>query len=1137
MSPSGMLSYLRPHQKRTPSPLNVGGPHPPAGSNVGQNAASRPLSSLSEEDRASPASFDGSVESSPTVSPYPPVLPPIPRVASHHLQLAGALNTPGTDREARNEQERSYRVPLREQNSSLSGLPISPGIQWSNQPSASTERGPYEPPRSNAVSAQAHHSKTSEIRPQDTRSVSTPSYTVSDHVSQVPSNHRPSFVFTDDMPQGSSSTSPSEGFVENSRINEMNSRPTSSQHSRSGKTRLNLLNPMSLLLRRRSSQALSRLHDHSSNKNSSVPALQLPDDYDPRIRGKGVHDFSAPKSAKATPKAPLLKPSAPILSAEGRSITGGSSDLGEASLEDRSQGRYTSRVSRGGGEGSKSVDKEYIPAFKEHFDELVDDSGGVPQTTTLGEDHSSEDGMLNKSTTLPPFARRLPPTADTSSSRKTGMLDDRYHSHPPKRLPPPVPAQEQTQVAVSTDDVKPVTAPEIDSSFHPAGLPKHLSSNASRFSFDLVGGGSAKQEKLLEEKHRSRVSAKRRGPDVKPSSETDSDYDDDYELDPEDDYDGFEEKIPGINADEDGVELQSRSDTVSHFHFTPDPQVSANYSPIDSGIRSMTPRDQQGQVIGSAMSTELGLPLRAYDSSPQSSREIGKERVAGLGLGNIANGLNQTTLALAGDTDQKIQKTGTYDQRRDDDDLYFDDGLIDHSDYANDNTFDETTSDGEPNKPSGLERHSAAHQAEDVHVSSSSQEDRQLGTDIENEDNRIMIDHKGMRLSQPEPDSNDQDDRETILGNDQEHLDAYHGALAAAANAAAEKGEFFRAGEKTRRSPDEEHGSNFDRVRTETGRVTDLTQPSFNDDITAYEEDFGDEVDLENDPMIAAANAEALANDYEGFYGQEFGFYSQTNGANTIQTYGGFFGPALNDGISRSQSGRYAVREPNLTPITERSEFSNRNSFVSLQLPGAQSQPVQSPGLAQLSSLIGPFEGDDLSLSGLMKLRRGAWGGSNASLHSNNSTGSPVNTSPLSYAPPSETDFPTRGQEDNTRASLGSSPISSDGTHSTKDADSGFDSESPAASPTITTTNLVGTPVSTAHRAEVTSSPGASPIKRSIRAEAQGHSRTGSFADSVSYITEEDEDGSKRWILERRRTTDTGEIEVIGREIVESGRI
>jgi hypothetical protein len=149
-----------------------------------------------------------------------------------------------------------------------------------------------------------------------------------------------------------------------------------------------------------------------------------------------------------------------------------------------------------------------------------------------------------------------------------------------------------------------------------------------------------------------------------------------------------------------------------------------------------------------------------------------------------------------------------------------------------------------------------------------------------------------------------------------------------------------------------------------------------------------------DDAIVAAANAEALENDDEGFYGQEFGFYAQADGTcNSELTNGGYFGPRRVEGVTRSHSSRGKFQEPSLTPITERSEWSTRNSMISLKAHGATSNPsLASPGLAQLVDM-GNID-DELSLSALMKLRRGAWGGSNGSLRS--SAGSPPPQHPMS---------------------------------------------------------------------------------------------------------------------------------------------
>ncbi|EPE09379.1 hypothetical protein F503_07155 [Ophiostoma piceae UAMH 11346] len=162
-------------------------------------------------------------------------------------------------------------------------------------------------------------------------------------------------------------------------------------------------------------------------------------------------------------------------------------------------------------------------------------------------------------------------------------------------------------------------------------------------------------------------------------------------------------------------------------------------------------------------------------------------------------------------------------------------------------------------------------------------------------------------------------------------------------------------------------------------------QQNFEED--DYLEDM-DDYDFD-DAIIAEANAEALANDMDGFYGQEFNFYSApTNqgptAKETIQyAHGGYFIP---EGIGRSISGRVVSREPILTPITERSEYSNRNSVMSLAVPPyGSSSELRSPGLAQLALLA---DDNDMSLSALLRLRTKTFGGAGSQASSRE--GSPM---------------------------------------------------------------------------------------------------------------------------------------------------
>ncbi|KAF8422547.1 hypothetical protein EV426DRAFT_606152 [Tirmania nivea] len=162
---------------------------------------------------------------------------------------------------------------------------------------------------------------------------------------------------------------------------------------------------------------------------------------------------------------------------------------------------------------------------------------------------------------------------------------------------------------------------------------------------------------------------------------------------------------------------------------------------------------------------------------------------------------------------------------------------------------------------------------------------------------------------------------------------------------------------------------------------------------------FDDEDDMD-DPMVAAANAEALAYDTDGEYGQEFGFYSASEaGISAEQLFaGGYFGEA---GMNLGQPRPFLVRRPSLTPISERSECSYRNSMVFgfENTPGSRGGGAGSAlgasvhPLALSQSLAGlTLDGDgsvgqggqaqggqdDMMLSQLLRLRRSLGGGSQA---------------------------------------------------------------------------------------------------------------------------------------------------------------
>ncbi|KAI9821471.1 MAG: hypothetical protein M1832_003317 [Thelocarpon impressellum] len=956
--------------------------------------------------------------------------------------------------------------------------------------------------------------------------------------------------------------------------------PLPTQQLRPAKSRLNLLNPMALLSRRRTQQPPAQALEQPLAGNLTIPAMKLPDDYDPRIRGKGVHDFSAPRPRSGASHTDLHGARSVGVAVETPS------DRASSSFENARHGDAHARYSGGSSRGSpRSGDREYFAAFREDFDQPPPardrpaSDAAAPHNGSNILDHTQT--RVDRSS-LPPFARQLPDAVDVGppSNVSPGRGTERYSQEKEvleHRSPEPTRQAETGSLAPAEDPVadgvparpsrragtkaRRRKGSDVASSFQPAGLPKHLTSSSSRFSFDLASVGSAAQEKLLEEKH-ERVMAAAPGRDVAADRGGASDSDEEYMCgyDDVDDDGALEERIPGVNADadtdEDDDDVDYRAgfvdDTYSlgdhasdddeppepgpesrvvEFDFRLHGGSSAAVSPMSPGALQ-TPRDAEGKTIGFAMSKESPMHLQPNAPSPRSPRSApspGSPVADGGGLGLVGVGTGEVseekTTVEAG---SRIVQPATpaLDGSGDDDDLYFDDGLIEHPAERASRRFDESVFDEEHPRGSGALRREPDPSVEHTILASPP-----VDTDTPpNEPARVDSEDTASPSSEDEPTTvclptlsitTDSADMATelplprlqpngLLGQPaadrtRDDLHAYHDALARAANAAAADGKFSHAWDLCGPG-DARHGL---REEASVGDET-VDGPGFDDDF-----------ELDDDAMVAAANAEALENDADGFYGQEFGFYAQASGNSSADSvHGGFFGPRSADGLTRSQSGHATFREPNLTPITERSEYSNRNSFM-LPLLGAQpAQHHPSPGLAQLADLMSPLEGDDMSLSALMKLRRGAFGGSNGSLRSAGSGASAATSSPVSFLPPLATGLPFSVSVQG----IGDSP--------TSPVDTGPEDEAPIIPPPIATAaeDADKVPASPAQKAECSPSDVCS-IRRSGQRE-RGHSRTGSGAHEVSYVKEAD-----GWVLERRRTSEVGEVEVLGREVIESGRI
>jgi len=323
----------------------------------------------------------------------------------------------------------------------------------------------------------------------------------------------------------------------------------------------------------------------------------------------------------------------------------------------------------------------------------------------------------------------------------------------------------------------------------------------------------------------------------------------------------------------------------------------------------------------------------------------------------------------------------------------------------------------------------------------------------------------------------------------------------------------------------------------------DINAAPSDDFMTSHLEDGYED---EDDDFIAAANAEALAYDDSGFYGQEFGFYararSDSTGSNKGQTVeainGGFFGEDGDDPLRRQKSSR----EPDLTPITERSEFSARNSFINFgpASSGWGHGGVASPALARLplSPLVSGADGPNKA--------RASGGGYFGVFPAGGPPQVQTHQQFVGASPASATNSPARPWTSDspvsaTSASSRGAPfMSASASGSALGVDTAID---PDATPRK--------PQAQGHMSSpLNDTPGTAKKIPLPAVHTQGisngnlptHSRNHSGADSVAYVREtvspgEETSGPPRWVLERRRTSELGVDQIVGREVVKGGWI
>ncbi|KAL8999066.1 MAG: hypothetical protein Q9188_005965 [Gyalolechia gomerana] len=1150
-----MFSYLRSNNRRSAVPsASI-----PYSSSTGQ------VHSLhgSTEDFAFKHAYHTLESQSPSpISPDPPILPPIPRVASQH--------EPERDRNVGGQTTQEISIHVTDEGRK----------EGEAQASQSSTYGEGQTPKNFEDEQRGTNSKSTVIAlqkvplQQNSQTQNRRLQPLHATSGSMPSSR--SELFSKSM--GRETQSKLKGGVEvahappPSQLKVSSGPSASAAPGRQGKARFNLPNlrhPMSLLARRRSHQAVAEANNEKAQyKGAYPPVPRLPEDFDPRIRGSVVHDFSAPR--------PGTKSS--------NSVRDSDRFQREAILYNSRKTSPNPSTAYIDDESPSSGEREHTPQFKEHFDDdlgpLKDGPAKRRTSAFMYQVSLSESQPEPDAAVLPPFARHLPSNITTTASAAPKA------SCPPSKKSLEVVPETSTTDAIPTDKSlpsTPLTSPAVkprsrassnaDSPYQPAGLPKHFKSNASRFSFDLAGVGSAAQEKLLEEKHRQNERRKARMSDDSQRSEAGAAEDEDEYLDEYNDLDeddGLEERIPGVNADAEETSMLEAQQHIQGIDFVSPNKSSFTSAPslTSTGLTSPnTPRDSLGQPINLAGAQIPPNPAHTQDndvlnSNPKdmsSSLEGGSDYVD-YGSG-MRPGPNETSLL-----------------GKEDDDLYFDDGVIEDLEVQEDHPFDESVFDDDTSRVYGVPLRDQKLSDLSADVLQQQQQPGSTADAVADSPMNASLQPRNSFMGLGETDVRSSFSRPRGLAN----LAAYHDALAVKVNQAALNGEFAR---RSSVSTVPEGALAIDDVPSQAAMPSDCVEGRqaggllINGSIEDRDDlDFDDA--LADDSIIAAANAEALENDDEGFYGQEFGFFARASGSGEGEyVNGGYFGSREFEGIVRSHSGR--INEPSLTPITERSEWSNRNSAISLAMHGFQPPPAgpqPSPGLAQLADMM-HLEEDDMSLSMLMKLRRGAWGGSNASLHSSSSG------SPLTYVP--AVGFPTAIPMQHSNSSNGNvnfannSPLttlngqnfasSSYSLNSSNGFGSSNDSSPSPNSATVTlSSQQQALPISQAPQSApaflpqqqqlqqsipVLSPPfvnlpqqpqrrSLSPVKRSSMGPppkpSKGHSRNSSnTSESVSYVLEAagEDGGQGRWVLEKRRVDESGMVEVFGREVVEGGRI
>lgn len=745
---------------------------------------------------------------------------------------------------------------------------------------------------------------------------------------------------------------------------------------------------MSLLMRRRSSQP-------TVEKTKS--ARDLPDDFDPGIiYGTRHPDWSSgpkrgdqkqiltPVNGRHLPPALI----SPVLAVTPNKL------LKVEVIADESPAASAER------------EKRRTPQFTEHFDDgelakptVQPKEEKKPHTerrSTNSPEPLAVAAVAVPRTSASPLVRVRGPPPPTTTGTNAPM---RVWGPPPTTAPPPLPVIETPQDPDSDNEGElhspPGTSPtdgrpRVSLFDHPLSLPHHLMANSSRFSFEGSSATGESTQDNINNPDRDEPQGYDRFDPEDSEAEQEMDLEDMDGDDDDDDDDGFERANEGLFGGETTPVMQMGNIGIAVSRdSTPDART-----PVESQFMEI-PEAGELPSMDPIPGTVVPFPGAGGAQMPLSKR-IGNPR----------------GYDLSDDSDLDfLEEDGMAGYEDEEDDMYFDDGIIMDNAYQSPQylTAPETASTGSPSHEETTDNRAITHinplfaadprlSLSTVGVSSGGAmlaEDGSMspahgsvttggGAGTANQSFPPFLNPIGGGLGctqeqaqfyAPDGTMLEQDGTPMALSTLTRSLWMYQREQQRLAEAAPTNG-----------YESDYHGD----YGSQSGYY------SVDDDdggVAGYEDD--------DDTMVAEANAEALAYDTE-FYGQEFGFYPAPPSSSgsihgdaldeqTAAYLGGYFGTPGGEVLQRPP----LLRRPSLTPISERSESSWRNSMV-FPVEGWKGLGAQRPLSALSFGAASPAEDGEGGLEHLKRLRRGAWGGSNGSMRSSMGVGGDGNSPGLS---------------------------------------------------------------------------------------------------------------------------------------------